>query len=211
MPACLAAQDATTQPTAQSPLTTRNPRQIVEDTVPSVVALLMDHSLAAQERSDRLRNIMRQRADLPALSRIMLGAASWDGATPAQRDAFVSVFADYMISVYLPLIADYAGQQVRVTDDQPLQRGDHLVTTRVSDQKDGADRQLALIACRLRQGEQGWKVIDVTIEGISVVRIFGAQFRPVLAREGMDGLVRQLRAKVAQSQPASTSHPQVHP
>ena len=180
------------------------PRQIVEQTVPLVTNLLLNRSLTPAQKADCLQEIVNPRMDFPTLSRIMLGQA-WDGLPQEQRGAFIDVFVDYLMGVYVPLMNEYNGQQVRVTEDSDVGRGDHLVTMRVTDLKGGSERQVALITCRLRQGEQGWKVIDVIIEGVSVARVFGSQFKPVLARDGMDCLIKQLRDKIAHSKPVNES------
>ena len=51
---------------------------------------------------------------------------------------------------------------------------------------------------RLRQRDGRWRVIDVVIEGISLVANFRSQFREVLSRKGPEALIRQLYKKNAQ-------------
>ncbi len=193
-------RSATTQPATSrdgtDAIRDSSPRQVIDQALPQVTKLLLDRSLPSGERAEHLQAIIRRRIDFASLSRIML-AQAWDGLEQKQRDDFVEVFSDYLLGVYEPLMDLYTGQQVRVSEDYPVGRADHMVITKVSDQKGGSERQIALLAFRMRRGEEGWKAIDVTVEGISVARVFGAQFRPVLARDGMDGLLRQLREKNA--------------
>ena len=48
---------------------------------------------------------------------------------------------------------------------------------------------------RLMQRDGGWKVIDVVIEGVSLVANFRSQFAEVMAKGGADELLRQLKTK----------------
>jgi phospholipid transport system substrate-binding protein len=51
---------------------------------------------------------------------------------------------------------------------------------------------------RLRQRDGEWKVIDVVIEGVSLIANFRSQFREVVGQKGPDGLLEQMRAKNAE-------------
>jgi phospholipid transport system substrate-binding protein len=190
-----APEAASTMP-ATAPADRAAARHRIQQIISTVTDLLLDRGISAQQRSQGLKAIMLERADMPAISRIMLGTP-WDELPAGKRQEYVDVFSEYLMSVYVPLMTGYAGEQVQVTHDEPVGRGDHSVIVQVTDLKAGG-RRVATIACRLRPRQQGWKVIDVTVEGISVAKVFGAQFRPVLAREGIDGLLGQLRRKMAE-------------
>jgi phospholipid transport system substrate-binding protein len=50
---------------------------------------------------------------------------------------------------------------------------------------------------RMRKQDEDWKIIDVVIEGISLVANFRDQFRDVMGREGPSALLTKLREKNA--------------
>ncbi|MCP5069912.1 MAG: ABC transporter substrate-binding protein, partial [bacterium] len=53
---------------------------------------------------------------------------------------------------------------------------------------------------RLRDREGLWKVIDVKIEGISLISSFRSQFKEVLSQNGPDEVLRRLKEKTASMQ-----------
>ena len=59
----------------------------------------------------------------------------------------------------------------------------------------GGENNGAIVDYRMRQGEGGWRIIDVMIEGISLVANFRDQFREVLARGGPEALLQKLKEK----------------
>lgn len=183
-----------TEPAATEAMAGQGPREIIERSIPRVVELLLDRSMSQERRSEELEEILRERAHLGALSRIMLGK-QWDQLEPVKRDEFVEVFTDYIMSVYVPLMTKYAGERVSVREDYPVGKSDHMVIIPVVNTSNGGERQVALIGCRMRMIQDKWYAIDLTVEGISIARVFGAQFRPVFDRDGIDGLMAQLRAK----------------
>ena len=42
-----------------------------------------------------------------------------------------------------------------------------------------------------------WRVIDVSVKGISMARLYRGQFASVVKRDGIDGLLAQLRERNA--------------
>lgn len=190
----------TAEPPATSPSTQSaegpTPRQIIDDTIPRVIEILRDRSLGDDAKTARLDVIMHERVDFPVLSRILLGKG-WDDVPPAKREQFIDVFSDYILGVYVPLMRGYAGEKVSISQDYDVGHGDHIVEIKVINEQGKAQRQVALLATRMRQITGQWKAIDLSVEGISIARVFGAQFRPVLANEGIDALIARLKDKTA--------------
>ena len=48
---------------------------------------------------------------------------------------------------------------------------------------------------RLRERKSSWKVIDVVIEGVSMLANFRAQFAEVVSRDGVEGLLEAMRTR----------------
>ena len=47
----------------------------------------------------------------------------------------------------------------------------------------------------LRKTDQGWKVFDITVEGVSLVLTYRSEFDAVVKQEGIDGLIKRLASK----------------
>ena len=47
----------------------------------------------------------------------------------------------------------------------------------------------------MRQREQGWYVIDVVIEGVSLLQNFRTQIQEIVSSKGTDGLIQTLRRR----------------
>ena len=74
---------------------------------------------------------------------------------------------------------------------QVEQRNDVTVKTRIQGgQFDGAE-----VSYRLRKQASDWKIIDVVIEGVSLVSNYRSQFQEVLNTGTIDDLLAKLRDK----------------
>ena len=58
-----------------------------------------------------------------------------------------------------------------------------------------------LVDYRLRQRDGTWKIIDVVIEGVSLVSNFRSQFQDILGSGAPDKLLQVLRDKNARHEP----------
>jgi phospholipid transport system substrate-binding protein len=71
----------------------------------------------------------------------------------------------------------------------------------------GGEFEGAIVDYRLRQTGGDWKVIDVVIEGISLVANYRDQFKSVIGSEGAEGLLLRLREKNAKGDVADATSP----
>jgi len=48
---------------------------------------------------------------------------------------------------------------------------------------------------QMRKTDKGWKVFDISVEGVSLVLTYRSEFDAVVKQEGIDGLVKRLAQK----------------
>ena len=166
------------------------PERIIEETVTQVVAVLGDKSRSSEQRRAELEVIARQRFDFRSMSRLVL-ARNWKRFSKAQQSEFVEVFTRYLANDYGSRLERYDQEQVEVLGERQEPRGDVTVKTAIV----GGENDGALVDYRMRDRKSQWKIIDVVIEGISLVANFRDQFRDVIARSGPEGLLAKLNAK----------------
>jgi phospholipid transport system substrate-binding protein len=51
------------------------------------------------------------------------------------------------------------------------------------------------ITYELRMTERGWKIYDISVEGISLVLTYRTEFDAIVKQEGIDGLIKRLAQK----------------
>ncbi len=168
-------------------------KQLIEKTVVQVLAVLRDTSRSTGQRRLELEKIAHARFDFRTMARLVL-ARDWKRLDAAKRDEFVDQFTTYLANDYGSRIDRYQQQDVKVMDEQPKPHGDSEVRTKIV----GGESDGAIVAYRMRKGKDGnWQIIDVVIEGISLVANFRDQFREVIARGGPEALLQKLKEKNA--------------
>ncbi len=150
---------------------------------------------AAPPRRAALRDLIRGGFDLDLTSQLVLGKF-WGRATPKQRTAFKDLFAQYLLNVYARQLDAYRIETLAVVASNRVGENDFLVQTSIV--RDG-DTANAVWRVRAQGGE--YRIIDVLIDGISLTLTQRSEFASVIGREGLDGMLAVLRARV--SEPAS--------
>lgn len=144
-------------------------------------------------RATGMENVLRRGFDFRAIGRFVLGRY-WTTATPPQREEFLTVFTDFVSKSYSRRLAEEANiNGFNITNIRDLGEGDYLVQTAIT-RPGGPPLNYEW---RVRQGESGVKIVDVVIEGVSLLVTQRSDFTSVAGRDGMDGLIRSLREKAA--------------
>jgi len=167
-------------------------QQMIDQTVVQVLGILNDESRSEAQRRADLEALAQQRFDFRTMTRLVL-ARNWKRLSPEERDEFVEEFTQYLANDYGNRIERYEQETVEVLGERPEARGDVTVKTRIV----GGENDGALVDYRMRQSDGQWKIIDVVVEGISLVANFRDQFRDVMGREGPSALLEKLRDKNA--------------
>jgi len=170
-------------------------REVVEKTVAEVLATLAGDGDVKARRS-QIEQIVYARFDFQTMGKLVL-ARNWKKFKPAQRTEFVENFKAHLSRSYGQRIERYEQEKVEITGERDEQRGDKSVMTAIrGGQFDGAE-----VDYRLRNTEGAWRVIDVKIEGVSLVSNFRSQFKDIVAKKGPQGLIDQLKSKNAPEAP----------
>ena len=163
---------------------------MVESTVAQVLEILRIPELTLDQRRARIEEVVYVRFDFETMSRLVL-ARNWRRFDPAQREEFIREFKRHLSRSYGTRLARYEQENVDVTGERKETRGDVTVLTVIH----GGQFDGAAIDYRLRDREDVWRVIDVIIEGISLVSNFRSQFKDVVSRDGPSGLIEQLASR----------------
>ena len=171
-------------------------RDVLDTQIKNALAVLRDAKLTHAQKREKIGQIADQHTDFQTLSRLTLGRY-WRDLSPDQRAAFVEAFRKHLSNTYGNLLDGFTDEDVKPADDHREANGDWTVRLRVTGTSNGARRELARVDCRLRRKDE-WKVIDVTVEGVSLAALFRAQFQEIMANGGFDRLLKLLREKAGE-------------
>lgn len=166
----------------------------ISATAGSVLSLARDKSISQDAFAQRLRVIAEHDFDTPRIAQFVLGRY-WRSANDDERQQFVQAFANYMVQVYATRFRAYSGAQFKVTGHR--REGDTTMVTTEIDTSSGG--QPAKVVWQVAKVGDGFKITDVSIEGISQAVTYREEFGTVIEQNGgrISALTEQLRQKAS--------------
>lgn len=140
-----------------------------------------------------VNSILLPHVDLESMGRSVIGRTYWYKATPAEREEFKKLFTRQVTQTYSTALQSYENEQVKFL---PI-RAYNPSAQRVQVQSNivRSNGQTIPVSYRLiNQGGQ-WKVYDFSVEGVSIVQSYAAQFSNDLQQGGLSNLLTKMREK----------------
>lgn len=116
----------------------------------------------------------------------------WRKATPEQQQRLTAEFRTLLVRTYSNALNSYRDQKI-VYKPFKMNAGDTDVLVRVEVTEPG--HQPVQIDYNLEKLDDGWKVYDVVVAGISLITNYRDQFGQEVRNGGIDGLIATIAAK----------------
>ena len=144
------------------------------------------------EKTERFRTLFNDGFDIPAIGRFVL-ARSWRRANDAQKQEFVDLFEDVIVYTWSRRFSEYDGQTIDVRGTAPDGETGTVVDSAIVDQ----DGQTVAVQWRLRMRDEGLRIVDGIVEGVSMAITYRQDYASVIRQNGgLNGLLTQLRRQV---------------
>jgi phospholipid transport system substrate-binding protein len=165
-------------------------RSMIETVGNDVLEVLRDGGLSDQQKYERLVTLLNGPIDLDLVARLILGR-HWRTASEPQRTEYIELFRAFALHTLASRLDVYGGQGFEITGAKVVGRDDALVSTRIL-----SDGPPLAVDWRVRQRDDDRMVaIDVIVEGVSLIVTQRSEFGAVIERQGMDGLLSELRRR----------------
>ncbi len=183
---------ATFLPSQSQAATTKQAIQFVKNLSDTALMSLTEKNLDRDAQESRMRKILESNFDIKTIGRFALGT-NWRRASKKQRAEYLDLFKTMIIKTYTNRFEDYSGQTIKTGKAFKSGRRDVLVASQII-QQDGPPVN---IEWRIRDRKGVIRVIDVSVEGISMSVTQRSDFSSVIQRNGgkIDALIDILREK----------------
>jgi phospholipid transport system substrate-binding protein len=175
-------------------LASQGPTEELKPTLNKIIEILADSNFSGkehkEERREQIMALAIQGFDFPQMAKLVLGRF-WHTIDQQQKEHFEQLFTKLLENTYIGKLESYSGQEVKFEDERI--RNDRAKVSTVID-NNGVSIPVHYV---MLQKESRWKVYDINIEGVSLIRNFREQFKSILRKEKFDGLVKVLEEKNA--------------
>lgn len=152
-----------------------------------------------QGRIDAIAVLLEDATDVELLGRLVL-ARYWQQLNDEQQARYRTLFRDVVMRTFARRLNQYAQdahgpleERFTIVSSAPAGQQDVLVRSRVRPE---SGKTLA-VDWRLREGDAGPVIIDVIIEGVSLLVSQRSEFAAVIERSDMEGLLAEMQARAS--------------
>lgn len=171
----------------------------IKDLVDTAIKALANKQMSEEERAKEFRTLLDQDFDMPRISRFVLGHY-WRDACDQERQQFLKLFEEYVVRSYAARFSEYSGETVKIVGSRPESETTTLVRSEIV-RTNGAPP--AKVDWRVHKDDDGYKIVDVDVEGVSMIITQREEFSSVIERQGgVAGLNHELEQKLASGEAA---------
>ena len=178
-------------------------RDFIRSLGDQAVAALSDDSLSKEARTEELRELLARGFDIRTIALFALGR-HWRGASKQQLREYLALFTDFIVTSYAKRFGAYAGETLVVKRTRTGSGRDVIVVSDVVQPGKPALR----VDWRVRETDRGYKIVDVIVEGVSMLITQRDEFTAVIRSKGkgIEGLLAALREKTGTPRGARPPH-----
>lgn len=158
------------------------------------LALLTEKEAEERERQEALRELLQRYFDVPRAGRITLGR-HWRRATDDEKTEYGRLFEDYVVVSINRRMQGYSPDTLDVIGAREINEVETVVESRI----ESPSSEPVRIHWSLIKDEESWRILDVTIEGVSQVLTQRNEFDSVIRAGGgrVEALLERLREQAA--------------
>jgi phospholipid transport system substrate-binding protein len=166
-------------------------KAFVDQVATQVLAIVKKDGISSGEKQAKVEAMFADKVDINFVSKFVLGK-HWRTATLAQQKEYVAAYRPFILKNYASKLAKYSGETYTLKNARI--DGDASVVTMEIRDPNGQD---IIVDYRLHGGGSGYKIVDITIEGVGLLTTQRSEFNGIVENKGVDGLIAALRKQVA--------------
>lgn len=180
-------------------------QEVVKDTADKVLERLNADKEDLRENPEKIYSLVHEliipHFDFRSMSKWVLGR-NWRGATEEQREQFAEEFQTLLVRTYAKALLEYSDEDIvyAPVNEKPES---NLVTVKTDVKQSGSQSIPINYTMHVTDGE--WKVVDVSVNGASLVSTYRGSFASEVRRGGIETLLSKLAERNAKSNAATAA------
>jgi len=171
------------------------PNEVVKETAEGVISHIESNRSILETHPEKIYDMVNElvipRFDFISMSKWVLGK-HWKTASETQRSEFITQFKALLVRTYARALLEYSGQSIKYYPaEQNPQSNLAVVRTELTSL---SSAQLPILY-RMHQKNEEWKVVDVAVDGVSLVTTYRGSFATQIKKNGFDSLLNDLSKK----------------
>ena len=160
--------------------------EFIKSNLDAVFTVLQNKDLSQETRNSEVEKIVTPMFDFTLMGKLSLGKTYWPELSPDQRERFTELFVERLRRSYLNKLTAYTDEKIIYESPVAVKKKVHMPTLLISKGK-----KISMLY-KLYPTNNSWKIYDVEIEGVSIIRSYRSQFNEILQKGTFDDLLQKM-------------------
>ncbi|MBO6782336.1 MAG: ABC transporter substrate-binding protein [Alphaproteobacteria bacterium] len=169
--------------------------EFIDNLADRAIETLTDNGLDSRMRRDKFRELFREGFAVNGIARFVLGRY-WRRASDSERDEYLNLFEEVIVNTWADRFSQYSGQKFEVNGAVPAPSASDSENVALVQSRFFTDPTTPVrIEWRVASRGNLYKIVDVSVEGISMASTQRDEFNAVIRKGGgkIDALLDELR------------------
>jgi phospholipid transport system substrate-binding protein len=164
----------------------RDAEETVKGKLDAVFAVLQKKDLDQEAKKNEINEIVSPMFDFALMAKLTLGRKYWPNLSREKKEKFNQLFINLLRTSYLDKLTLYTDEKLIFEPPTQVKKKVHIPTQLIS-----KDRRTSILYKLYKPGND-WKVYDLEIQGVSIIRSYRSQFGEILQNGTIDDLLAKM-------------------
>ncbi len=155
-----------------------------------VFEVLHQEDLGQQAKNKEIVETVSPMFDFPLMAKLSLGRKYWPDLSRDHKERFTELFVERLRQSYLNKLTAYTDEKIIYESPVAVKKKVHVSTLLISKGK-----KISMLY-KLYSSNNTWKIYDVEIQGVSIIRSYRSQFKEILQNGTFDDLLQKMQKSV---------------
>ena len=160
--------------------------EFLKSNLDAVFTVLQKKDLSPQAKNSEIVEIVTPMFDFQLMAKLSLGRQYWPDLSKENRERFTELFVNRLRESYLNKLTAYTDETVVYEQPVKVNGKVHIPTSLIS-----KGNKINMLY-KFYQSSGQWKIYDIEIQGVSIIRSYQSQFSEILRNSTFDDLLLKM-------------------
>lgn len=168
---------------------------LIRGMVDGAITAVHNNELNTDEKVEKVMEVLTPVFDFPLMAKLTLGKKNWPKFSKKQREIFTDLFVTQLQDSYLGNLEMWSNEEL--TCDPPVYKGKKVhMMMHVNNKEDSIE---ILYKLYFKKKTNEWRIYDIEIKGVSIVKSYSMQYDQVLQNETAETLLQKIKERIEQN------------
>ncbi len=164
--------------------------KILKSSIDNVFTILLDKEMAMDQKKSKVIEISNTVFGYSLMAKLSVGKAHWSEFNAKQRTEFTNLFTESFQNFYIDKLDLFSNEEVIFQPANVVKKKKVQIPTILL-----SKGKKYSILYKMFNSKDGWKIYDITIEGVSLIHTYRSQYNHILQSGEVEDLLVKMREK----------------